>query len=878
MKYDDGFVAYINGTEVARSHVNVADGVTSEFDDTGVEHLDSEAVVYEEFDITQYAGLLNFGGENILAIHALNVTPTSSDMLVLPVLNATFSNIYDENVPLFFDPPTPGAENVGGTPYVASPEFNPTCQLFTTSFNVELSVESPTGVIYYTLDGSEPSQLSAVYSAPISISDSTMVKAKAYESGIGWSKTAVQGYSKLNADVQSFNSNLPIVVLDTFGSGIVGTDDPDYTVVYSSFIDVDPGTGRASITGPADHVGMNGIRVRGHSSPSQPKNSYKFETWDENLDDKNVSLLGLPADSDWTLYGPIWDKSLIRNLISYQWSNEIGRYAAGTRLVEVFLNANIIQNTSDHNDVTMGDLGSVSPYNVTNNSLGCIYPGDYMGVYLLTDKLTRSKDRVDIEKLEPYQNAYPEVTGGYLMQYDCCHHVPDFTGSYGNWVLEEPKPWDITTTQKSWITNYLNTTYASLSNTNPVTGYRQYIDTGSYIDLFWLTELSKNSDGYAVSTFAFKDRLGKLNMGPLWDINGGFGNYTIANSWYTYNWQIDQRGGPHPDGYRTLMNDFEYKLEMWDRWFSLREQVWNTDKLMADIDYWADYLSEAQERNFQRWPVLDVNVSNANVYVVNTYEEEIEDHLKPWLVARMDWIDSQFTAPPVFNQDGGEVDSGFGLTISLPAGESGIIYYTVDGTDPREAYTGNAVGTAYAGTIILDETVSVKARYQDGSNWSALNEALFIVDPLIVINEFMADNESTIEDPDETGEFPDWIELYNKGTTTVNLAGKFLTDDLDNPNKYEIPAGITIDPGEHLVFWADEDGTQGPTHVNFKLGKGGEAVGLFDTYANGNRLLSTITFGTQTTDVSYGRYPDGTGVWGFMLTPTPWNTNSPLAP
>ncbi|OPZ95765.1 MAG: hypothetical protein BWY71_02129 [Planctomycetes bacterium ADurb.Bin412] len=224
------------------------------------------------------------------------------------------------------------------------------------------------------------------------------------------------------------------------------------------------------------------------------------------------------------------------------------------------------------------------------------------------------------------------------------------------------------------------------------------------------------------------------------------------------------------------------------------------------------------------------------------------------------------------------MNTGFSLTMTRPAGKTGTIYYTLDGTDPRQPYTGAAVGTTYSGAITLTQTVTVKARYKSGTIWSALNEATFIVGSPVVINEFMADNKTTIQDPDEAGEFPDWIELYNKGTTTVNLAGKFLTDDLDDPNKYEIPDGVSIGPGEHLIFWADEDGTQGPTHVNFKLGKGGEAVGLFDTYANGNRLLSTITFGTQTTDVSYGRYPDGTGVWGFMLTPTPWNTNSPLAP
>ena len=1030
MKYDDGFVAYLNGTEVARSHVSVSDGVTPDFDDVGVNHIDAEAIVYEEFDITQHAGLLNDGSGNILAVHGLNQSLTSSDFLIVPVLSASFSDEGDdEAVPMFFDVPTPGSQNLGGTPYVTSPEFNPTSQLFTTSFDVELSDELPTAVIYYTLDGSEPSLSSAVYSTPISISNSTIVKAKAYESGIGWSKTAVQGYSKLNADVQSFSSNLPIVVLDTFGSSVAGTDSTDYTVVYSSFIDVDPDTGRASITGPADHIGMNGIRVRGHSSPTFCKKSYKFETWDDNLDDKNVSLLGLPADSDWTLHGPIWDKALIRNLITYQWSNEIGRYAARTRLVEMFLDTN-------GGDVKMDNLASVTPYP------DCTYPGDYLGVYLLTEKLTRSQDRVDIEKLEPYQNASPEITGGYFLQYDCCHHVPYLTCDYGDWLLEEPKPWDISAAQESCIEIYLNTVHASLSNSDPTTGYRKYIDTGSYIDLFLLSELTREVDAYMVSTYAFKDRLGKFNMGPLWDINGSFGNMNFAGSWPTAGWQLNERGGIFCGGYDALLTDVEYKLEMWDRWFSLRENVWRTEKLLNEIEYWAAYLNEAQERNYQRWPVLNekiylVGTTAGNLYGVLTYREEIDVKMKPWLAARVAWIDSQFIAPPVFNhnQEGGEFgnppkahwkldessgaiasdssgndhdgalqgdpiwqptsgqidgalqfdgvddyvvvtgykgitgtqartcsawikttqpsaqiinwgstdDSGaewviclnsdgalcavvgggsiYGVTdladgfwhhiavvlpddgspdiseallyvdgipesfggvaaypvntavtgdvkigiqiagtdfyqgliddvriygyqlsdtditqlyqqtggpadeldlkISLPFGGSGTIYYTLDGSDPREAYTGNVVGTLYSGPLTLTRSTRIKARFKNGSNWSALNEAYFstgmFVDDLRITEIMYHPPDAPISDPNA-----EFIELTNVGTETLSLDWVRFTDGID----FTFPVGTDLAPSEYILVVRNQAAFEAKYGVGLTIA--GQYVGSLD--------------------------------------------------
>ena len=81
-----------------------------------------------------------------------------------------------------------------------------------------------------------------------------------------------------------------------------------------------------------------------------------------------------------------------------------------------------------------------------------------------------------------------------------------------------------------------------------------------------------------------------------------------------------------------------------------------------------------------------------------------------------------------------------------------------------------------------------------------------------------------------------------------------------------------IQPGQFLVFYADEDPAQGSTHVDFKLSNSGEAVGLFDR--DGLTAIDTVSFGTQVKDVSYGRYPDGTGTWGTMTTPTPRNPNS----
>ncbi|MCP4569261.1 MAG: hypothetical protein GY841_16930 [FCB group bacterium] len=143
----------------------------------------------------------------------------------------------------------------------------------------------------------------------------------------------------------------------------------------------------------------------------------------------------------------------------------------------------------------------------------------------------------------------------------------------------------------------------------------------------------------------------------------------------------------------------------------------------------------------------------------------------------------------------------------------------------------------------------------------------------LYINEIMAVNETTIEDPDESDEYPDWIEIYNAGGSTVDMSGMYLTDDLYNPILWQIPEGVSIGAGEYLLFWADDDESQGSTHTNFKLSADGESVGLFDTDAHGRVVLDSKSFGTQTADVSYGRLPDGTDNWTDLSEPTPGESN-----
>lgn len=144
------------------------------------------------------------------------------------------------------------------------------------------------------------------------------------------------------------------------------------------------------------------------------------------------------------------------------------------------------------------------------------------------------------------------------------------------------------------------------------------------------------------------------------------------------------------------------------------------------------------------------------------------------------------------------------------------------------------------------------------------------------INEFMADNKNTLEDPDEPGEFPDWIELHNTGSTDVALDGLFLTDNPDRPTRFTITDGLTIPAGGFLIFYADNDPGQGPLHLNFALSRHGGFIGLFSGASE--TYIDSYTYGLQEPDVSEGRAVDGGESWRTFLTPTPGATNNFLPP
>ena len=139
----------------------------------------------------------------------------------------------------------------------------------------------------------------------------------------------------------------------------------------------------------------------------------------------------------------------------------------------------------------------------------------------------------------------------------------------------------------------------------------------------------------------------------------------------------------------------------------------------------------------------------------------------------------------------------------------------------------------------------------------------------LVINELMASNSTSIRDPQNL--YDDWIEIYNYGADAIDMGGMYLTDNLSDTTKWRIPVNnpalTTIPAGGFLLIWADNDTTDAGLHANFKLGADGEEIGLFES--DGVTQIDSVTFGEQTGDISYGRYPDAGDYWQAFGSPSP---------
>ena len=426
------------------------------------------------------------------------------------------------------------------------------------------------------------------------------------------------------------SSNLPIFVIDTHGQVIVNEPkiEVDLGIIYN-------GEGvRNNITDPFNHYdGRIGIEIRGSSSQMFPKKQYGFETIDSAGEEIDVSLLGFPAESDWILFAPYNDKSLLRDALAYKLSNNIGRYASRSRYCELVLN------------------------------------DEYMGVFVLFEKIKRDKNRVDISKLTESDTTGDALTGGYIFKIDkdeggindgWLSIYPPYLNGWQRiyYMYHFPKPEDIVEPQKNYIHSFVDSFETKMYNpdfADTLTGYVNFIDINSFVDYFILNELNKNVDAYRLSAFLYKDRNSKerkLKAGPIWDFNHAFGNCDYYNASSIWGWQLDYATynttflhndyWQVPFWWKKLFSDINFKRKIALRWQELRANEFSKANIFSIIDSLTTLLDESGVRNFIKWPVLGVYVW-PNAYIGQTYSDEI-DYLKNWITNHFNWMDEELSS------------------------------------------------------------------------------------------------------------------------------------------------------------------------------------------------------------------------------------------
>jgi len=421
--------------------------------------------------------------------------------------------------------------------------------------------------------------------------------------------------SKSFSQVSFTSSNLPIVLINTNEQTI--NDDPK---IFATMGIIWNGSNtRNTIKDPINSYNGNiGIEIRGSSSQQFPKKSYGFETKSNDLVDVDVSLLGLPKENDWILYALYTDKTMIRDVMTYTLDASLKHYAPRCRYVELILN------------------------------------NQYQGVYVLMEKIKRNKNRVNISKLQTTDNSGDNLTGGYIIKIDKTTGgdtegwLSNYSNYFGNtmYLYDYPKQEDITTAQKTYIQSYVrkmeNAIYQGKYSGEG--SYHEFLNDTSCIDFMIINELSKNIDGYRLSSYLYKGRNDVLHCGPIWDFNLGYGNANYYNGWkpggFQYQAYLETDSWQIPFWWNKLMQDQSYVEKLKKRWSLLRKKELSDQRIKFVTDSLTSLLAEAQVRNFQKWPILGQYVW-PNYYIGTSYESEIK-WMKDWITQRLAFLDQQW--------------------------------------------------------------------------------------------------------------------------------------------------------------------------------------------------------------------------------------------
>lgn len=362
--------------------------------------------------------------------------------------------------------------------------------------------------------------------------------------------------------LQPFSTDLPIIMIDTDGEEIVKE-----TVTSGRIGIIDQESGINSTEDDFNARLFCTVKLRGASSYSGfDKPQFRIKLYQkENGKKLNYALCGMAKDSEWVLYGPFLDKTLVRNALVYHTAQELCVWSPDTRFVEVFVN-------------------------------GC-----YQGLYLAVQPVTASPGRLN---LSDYGLASGQTA--YIVKRDRVgteEHVLHTWGELSGYTLNElsvsyPSANDLTGQQMNWIEQDISAFEKALYSdyfADKDIGYAKYIDVDSFVDYYLLNEAVLNHDGGILSTYCYRELGGKLKM-ALWDYNNAFDNYQ---------WFIMESDEFHMNDntpwFQRLLQDRNFVDKLCARYHELRESTLSTESMYRFISETETQLADAAARNDKVW-------------------------------------------------------------------------------------------------------------------------------------------------------------------------------------------------------------------------------------------------------------------------------------
>ena len=393
-------------------------------------------------------------------------------------------------------------------------------------------------------------------------------------------------------------SHLPIVIIKTYGKEIPGSTPSERGKVTCKLkvINNDNGVNRSDDEPELKH--KIAISIRGNSSRRFPKKQYGFKFVDESGSGEAVELLGMPKDTTWVLNGSYIDHSLIRNYMLYNISAEIMDYAPRCRLCEVM----------------MEDEDGVRTYE---------------GVYTLIEKVKVGENRL---ALDEYDSSYEETPfmlqmNSHIDTYKINHLKPDDISTYA-YDLEYPDIYDLTKDSLDYIENEIlevEKAFYDADFTNDWSKVEEKIDIDTFVDYYLINEFFQNYDAGMRSTYSYKNLGGKFSIGPVWDFDGTFNNFSHKDLSVSY------LGLKQTFYFYYLSQDPHFVEKCNIRYKELRDTVFSEKYLLDYIDDTSAYLGNAVSRNNDRW----YGGHNTQYY------DELEE-MKEFVKKRGAWMDEYF--------------------------------------------------------------------------------------------------------------------------------------------------------------------------------------------------------------------------------------------